>query len=248
MELEFPNPNQLLTQYCFLTPMDGHERILQDLNSAVLLYSIAPIPQLNKTLLSRLLVERYGGSPNCWRIRRVPRGFLIYLPSWLYNDEFYLDSSFWERQKFLPQPWQALNGSEPLPDMHRVHLTILDFPIDFWHPFYFREALASMGIVRGVQRECLNGDDSTAVRLWLDSPDLQLIPFQLIVGHDGRWTTCQILLDGRLDSNPDYPPPPPPHSPESDDSNGPLPIQDQNQLDPVTSLLGGDECFGSTSQ
>lgn len=79
--------------------------------------------------------------------------------------------------------------------MHRVHLTILDFPNNFWHPFYFREAIASMGLVRGIQRECLNGDDSTAIRLWLD-------------------------------------PPPPPHSPESDDSNDPLPPQDQDQFRP----------------
>lgn len=217
MALEQPLPNQLLSQYCFLSPSDGHDRLVQDLDSAVLLYSMVPLPQLTRSQLCRILVERYGGSQQSWRIRRVPRGFLIYLPRWLYRDELNLDSHYWQQHHLLPQPWQALNGSNPLPTLQRVHLTILDFPIDYWHPYYFRQALASMGFVTGVHRDSSTGDDSTAVRLWLDTFDPGLIPFQLMVHHDEGWTTCQILMEGRLDGDHVAPPPPPPESPDLDE-------------------------------
>lgn len=217
MEVEFPIPNQLLTQYCFLTDLEGHERLVQDLDQAVLLYSTSPTLQLNRAQVCRTLVERYGGTTANWRIRSVPRGFLIYLPQWLYRDELNLDSHYWERHNFILQPWQALNGSDPLPTLHRVHLTILDFPLDYWHPFYFRQAMASIGFVKGIQRECLNGEDSTAIRLWLDTPDTSLIPFQLMVGHQDRWTACQILMEGRLEPPQEFSPPPPPHLPDSDE-------------------------------
>lgn len=219
MEAEFPNPNQIHTQFCFLPPLEGHELITQDLDQSVLLYSTSPVLQLSRAQVLRALMVRYGGSPRSWRIRNVQRGYLIYLPQWLYNDELNLDSHFWERHNFILQPWQAIIGSDPLPPMHRVHLTILDFPIDHWHSYYFHHAMASMGFLRGIQRECLNGDDSTAIRLWLDTPDTSLIPFQLVVGHQGCWTACQVLMDGRLDAPQDFPQPPPqwPDMAEEDD-------------------------------
>lgn len=191
---------------------------MQDLDSAVLLYSTTPVPNLNRSQLKRILVERYGGHRASWRVRLVPRGFLIYIPPGLYHDELNLDSHYWEQHNLITQPWQALNRSVSLPALHTVHITILDFPIHLWHPFYIRQAVTRLGFVRSIHRDCTSGEDSTAVRLSIDTPDTGLIPFQLVVGHQGQWTNCQVLMEGRLDSRLDSPPsPPPPPPPGSDD-------------------------------
>lgn len=196
MENQFPLPNQIHAQYSFLSDLDGHHRIVQDLDQSVLLYSTTHHLQLTLYEVSQILTTRYGGNAANWRIRSVPRGFLIYPPIWLYRDEFNLDSHYWGTKGFIPQPWQTLNRSDPLPQMHRVHLTILDFPIDYWHPHYFRQALISVGKVSSIHRDCITGEDSTALRLWIDTPHTNLIPHKLYLGLQENWTECTILMEG----------------------------------------------------
>lgn len=218
MEQNYPLQRQITTQFCFLSPLDGHESVIQDLNSAVLLYSTQLTPSLNYDQVLQTLQVRYGGSASQWRVRRVSSGYLIYIPTWLYRDELYLDSHFWECHFFIPHPWQALNATDSLPPLQRVYLTILDFPLDYWHPYYIRQAMASMGVVTAIHRDCLSGEDYVSIRLWLDTPNLNLVPFWLKVGHQTSLSTCPIFMEGRQ-SPANFPPYPPPYDPPEPDGS-----------------------------
>lgn len=210
MTSDYPAPAQLLTQYCFLSPIDHHERLAQDLNRAVILYSVQEALPLNRSQIVQTLLSRYGGSSHSWRVQRVRRGFLVFLPSWIYHDELNLDSHFWEQSSFFVQPWQTLDRSDRQPPGRRVLITITDFPIAYWHPYYIRQATVTMGSLVGIHRECITRDDRMEIKLWVDTPDVNLIPYQLIVRHQTQWTECQVYLEGRQSWSPDPRQPPPP--------------------------------------
>lgn len=197
MTTSLASPPQIQSQYCFLSPLDVHESLVAELNNTVLLYSTQQEAAISRHQLRHNLRARYGGTHQDWKIKVVSRGFLILIPNWLYHDELHLDSHFWSRYNLVVQPWQALDRSHVLPAMHRVRLTIVDFPIDYWHPFYIRQATSSMGLVSGIHRDCVEGEDRVTIRAWLDTPDLNLIRHYLYLGLCGLWTECRVFVEGR---------------------------------------------------
>lgn len=215
------------TQLCFLSPLDHHDRLTSHLDRTILLHFLNSAQTLDRFQLVAILLARYGGTTSDWKIQQVYQGFLITLPNWLHHDELYLDGSFWERRRLVVEPWQTLDDSQPLPPLQRVRIIITGFPIDFWYPVYIRQATAAMGTVFAIHGDCLLGDDRTAMRLWIDSSDLSLIPSTLRVGHHGRTTDCRVLLEGRDDlSSVPLPPLPPPDS----DAGESLSVDPQAQL------------------
>lgn len=49
----------------------------------------------------------------------------------------------------------------------------------------------------GIAPENLSGDNKVVLKLLIDIHDRKLVHFFLFVGHQGRWTKCEIELDGR---------------------------------------------------
>lgn len=126
----------------------------------------------------------------------VQDDLLVRVPDWLSAEEVQLDAAFWERTHFfLVLPWSLLTSAAPLPQRTRVRVTIRGYPIDYCHPFYYRQATSSMGCLTAVDRECLDMQHRSFVRVILDCFDLNLIPHVLVLGHDSRWSVCPIELE-----------------------------------------------------
>lgn len=215
MERGYQPSAQLHSQSCFLSPLDEHHHILLDLNGTVAITAIqdAPLPTIPS--LTTTLITRHGGSPSNWRFKIIHHGFLVKPPDWVSPDDLLLDYELWEPLRLAVHPWQCIESSSPLPPCTRAHISIHDFPLEFWHPFYFRQAVTSMGTLVGVSSEALRGLNRKEVGLVIDCPDLNLVPFTLRVGHRDRWTDCHVVLEGRpsaLESH-DQPPQPPPLNP-----------------------------------
>lgn len=215
MSNAYPRIHQHTTQVCFLSPMEEHERILVELSTtALFVVTTIPNPWTTDGFLGAL-IHRYGGSPANWKVYPVNDGFLVQAPNWIFQDDLHIDEVFWGNLHVFIQPWQTLDNSNPLPQRRRVILTIHHFPVDFWHPHYFRQALAGMGIMAGVPMECILSGGRSAVQVILDCHNTKLIPYFLLVGHKDRWTTCRIDMEGRPPlpppQMPDNHPPPPPH-------------------------------------
>lgn len=83
----------------------------------------------------------------------VTAGFLVRFLTWFIPDDIHLDTNFWENLHISIQPWQMIDTSYPLPPKQRLLLTIRKFPADFWHPHYFRMAVAGMGNLVGIPVE-----------------------------------------------------------------------------------------------
>lgn len=186
------------------------------LDLLVLFLPINNLPLPSVPALSQLLLARLGGSEENWIIKRVRQGLLVRMPEWISLEDFIYDDQYWESHYITPRSWHCLDQSRPLPPCRRITITIRGFPPNYFHPYYFRLAVTGMGTMVAVTTECLQGNMSY-VRLILDTPDLNLIPYYLYVGHEGRWTHCVVELEGRqppTDRN--FPAPPvPPQAPTS---------------------------------
>lgn len=212
----FPCHQQIGRQFCFLSPLDEHCRLLPDLHASVVLEShdFTALPTVHH--LANMLTAQYGGYPANWAITPVNAALLLRVPDWISAEELLLDADYWDHTHYLKiLPWQHLSTAVPLPELTKVRVTLRNFPIDFFHPHYYRQATASMGVMTGVDRDCLRGSHRSYVRLFLDCPDLRLIPHILVVGHNGAWTECPVELEmrGALPGAPQPPAPPPPPNP-----------------------------------
>lgn len=212
MDRPYPPLQQLEKQFCFLSPKEEHDRLLIDLHNEVVMVPFAPAYQPTKEELTSLLVARYGGSNPNWKLQSTRLGFLVHSPDWLLPDQILYDSFLWERDFGLQVlPWNCLDSSFTLPPRRRVLVMIKNFPVDYWHPCYFRQATSSWGTMAGIAPENLSGEDKTVLKMLMDVHDNKLVPFKLFVGHQNRWTECEVEMDGRRAPRPvsDTPPPPP---------------------------------------
>lgn len=159
-----------------------------------------------------LLWARCGGNLQDWRLSPVTKGYLLRVPNWLHPDDLIMDYEFWVREyHLLILPKQTLNRTDPLPPRQQRVVTLHDFPIDYWHPFYFRQATSGMGILAAVFQQSLRGEGKPNAKLLIHCNDPNLIPHKLIVGHGEDWTECLVELEGRqLLPEADHPPPPDP--------------------------------------
>ena len=164
---------------------------------------------LFRSLFASLLFERYGGSLSDWSPVPVRKGFLLKVPDWVTPDDLEADFAFWETNLSLViLPWQTQTRTDPLPPSNRTLLRIHNFPLDYWHPYYFRQAVSGIGVLMGVSQEGLRGSNKTSLSLLVDCYDYALIPCILRVGHGSRWSDCPVERansDGHLQGNP--PPP-----------------------------------------
>lgn len=218
MARPFPIWDQLDAQYCFLSPQDECNRIMVDLDNTVMFTSIdrSHPPPLEDFLALRLQ-DRYGGSPANWSPVPVKNGFLLKVPDWISCDALEGDSEFWELCYSLAiVPWQTQIRSDPLPLVERVLISILDFPLDYWHPVYFRQAVSGMGKMVGIDQQSLRGISKKCVNLMIDCVDRRLIPRRLYVGHGNQWSKCLVVHHGDHHHNEDDPP-----SSGSDDEQDP---------------------------
>lgn len=202
----FPPPPQLTNQFCFLSPYEERDRIRIDLNQSVLLIPSDSPPNINTMQLARILCARYGGSSPNWGIQRVRLGYLVKLPDWTSQDQIYMDEQFWFEMRFTINTWWALQDAAPLPTPVDLVIAISDFPTNFRHPYYYRQATSAMGIMMGVV-----GIDRLQIRLMLRCYARELIPAYLFVGHGELWSKCTISVqvDELGDGGGDEPSPPP---------------------------------------
>lgn len=96
MSIPYPFSPQLDAQYCFLSPMEEHNRIMVDLDCTVLFLSMNGFPLIPRDFFAHRLHVRYGGSLANWDPVPVKNGFLLKVPDWLPQDDLEGDSSFWE--------------------------------------------------------------------------------------------------------------------------------------------------------
>lgn len=194
----YPSLQQIEKQFSFLSPLEEHQRRLVDLQVSVILSPINPSAQVSQEEITTQLRARYGGSAQNWKPQTVRTGLLVKPPDWLYPERLLLDSYIWERDLGLRVfPWDSLDSSDVLPPSRRVLLTIKRFPVEFWHPYYFRQATSSFGVLAGIAPECLSGDKQDNLRIQMDVHDLKQVPYVLYVGHRCRWTECEVEMDGR---------------------------------------------------
>lgn len=194
------------------SPNDEHNRLLIELQNGVVMVPFAPAYQPTKDELTSYLVARYGGSTPNWKLHFTRLGYLVHSPDWLLPDQILHESYFWERDFGLQVlPWSCLDSSSSLPPRRRVLVLIKNFPVDYWHPCYFRQATSSWGTMAGIAPENLSGDDKKVLKLLMDVHETKLVPFKLFVGHQNRWTECEVDIDGRRAprNRSDNPPPPP---------------------------------------
>lgn len=229
MARSFPSPPPLNLLHCFLSPKEEHDRILVDLNLTILFTAINGQRPPTSPRFADHLQARYGGYNSDWSPVTVDNGFLLKVPNWISQDEIEGDAPYWESLCSLTtQPWQTQLRSDPLPPPIRVHLTIHDFPLDYWHPLYFRQAVSGLGIMVGVSQDALRGFNKAVLCLWVDCYDLNLIPTTLRVCHESGWSDC--LVEWQDGASPTFTlPPPPPHS-GADSTRVPPEVLHQAQL------------------
>lgn len=145
-----------------------------------------------------------------WSPVPVKNGYLLKPPDWISQDNLEGDSPYWEDLfALIILPWQTQNRSDPLPPGSHHLILIHDFPLDYWHPIYFRQAVSGMGNLIGVSQDGLRGSDKASLCLKIECFDLGLIPRILRVGHGNRWSDCLVERIAEQDP-PEQPPPPDP--------------------------------------
>lgn len=193
---------------CFLSPLHDHHQLLLNLNSSVVFQPLRQEAPPGHHL-SQLLVSRYGGSTGDWQIRMVDSAFLIRAPNWLALQEFYLDEEFWGIYHFSILPWQTLDGSSPTCPKQRMAITMHDFPVDFCHPTYLRQATAAMGVLIGYAPGNLMEGNLAHIRILLESFDPSFIPPCVRIFHNDRVSLCPVTVE-EYDLQDEQPPSPPP--------------------------------------
>lgn len=191
---------------CFLSPLDTHNHLVVDLNNSVVFQPLRqPGPRLPDLL--QLLVSRYGGSPSNWSIKRVSTAFLVQIPDWIFGDDIHLDSDFWHLFHIEILPWQTLDASTPTNPCGRLIITVHDFPLDFCHPIYLRQATTTIGVLLGFTAGNMNKGNFARIQLLMETFHEGFVPPFIHVFHAGKQTICPITIDGWEH------PPPPPHTP-----------------------------------
>lgn len=220
MDLDFPQIPQQPFSLCVLSPIADHHRLVRDLDAQVFVATTAGSQIPPPEQLRALLRIRYGGITSSWTQIEVQGGVLVRIPPGLRSDDLIDDTAYWERGWGIQMlPWQCIDNprSQPLP--LRVHVTIWDFPIEYWHLHYFKQVTASMGTITGFHSRHWNGRDKSCISLYLDCPDVHLVPFKMYVLHHERWSECRVTLHGRQDPDDhDFQGPPPEPPPEGDRS------------------------------
>lgn len=132
------------------------------------------------------------------------------IPDWVPQGVLDRDSEYWEELHLVVLPWQTLQGSNPARLRRRVLLRIRDFPIDFWHPTYFRQATTSMGVMVGFAADTLTSGDMARVLILLDCYDTTIIPPSIHIFHADQFTECLIDFEAWPEVDGPLPPHPPP--------------------------------------
>lgn len=206
------------TQQVYLSISEEHHRIKRDLDCTLIVSAIAPATLLSDDALLQALIERYGGQQQQWRLAKVQGGTLVRIPEGFHPDELINDSPYWELiHSCLLSPWQCWESSRPMGQTSRELICITGFPIDFWHPCFFRQATAKLGNLVGVNQEALRGEDRSQVQLMLECAENMQIPTELEVGHNGVWSKCKIHRQTGAEASQ---PPLPPRPPDQDDQRG----------------------------
>lgn len=215
----FPLSNSTPATYCFLSPTEEQSLIRQELDQTIFITALEDHLLPPKHELQMYLHGRCGGDAQDWELDVARKGYLLKVPQWLHPQDLIMDYEFWVRRYYLLLlPWQTLNRADLLPPKQNIIITISDFPVNYWHPRFFRQVTAAMGILREVAHQNLTGKNKALLRLGLECYDLSLIPPSIFVGHDGQWTECRVEIEGRhtARNGGDSPPPPPSSPPEGD--------------------------------
>lgn len=192
---------------CFLSPLQEHYHLLIDLNASVVFQPTHPNAP-SQVQLQRLLASRYGGVEASWALRGVSNAFLVRVPHWLGREEFDLDEEFWALYHYSILPWQTLDGSSTTSAYRRLVIAIHDFPIDFIHPHYLRQATGVMGILVGYARASHEDGNLSKIRLLIETIDACFVPPCVHVFHGGRFTVCPVSIENPIlgQDDPNLPP------------------------------------------
>lgn len=105
-----------------------------------------------------------------------------------------------------------LDGSTTTLPRRRVSIIIRDFPLDIWHPMYFRQATTGIGAMVGMVPDTMAGGNKLAVKLVIECHNPNLIPPIITLYHNDKQTVYEVIVEGRglLGEGQLAPPTPPP--------------------------------------
>lgn len=216
MDLDLSQFQQQTFSLSVLSPIADHHRLVRDLDAQVFVATTSGSQIPPPEELHALLRVRYGGINSMWTQTVVQGGVLVRIPPGHRSDDLIDNTAYWERGWGIQMlPWQCVDSPRSQLMPLRVHVTIWDFPIEYWHLHYFKQVTASMGTITGFHSRHSNGQDKSCISLYLDCPDVHLVPFKMYVLHHESWSECRVTLQGRQD-------------PDAHDFQGPPPGGDQS--------------------
>lgn len=90
-----------------------------------------------------------------------------------------------------------LDGSTTTLPRRRVSIIIRGFPLDIWHPMYFRQATTGIGAMVGMVPDTMAGGNKLAVKLVIECHNPNLIPPIITLYHNDKQTVYEVIVEGR---------------------------------------------------
>lgn len=149
-------------------------------------------------LIQDKLIHLYGGRRIDYPALQISRKkFLFRLPQYLRMDEVFDDLLIWGVENFVYFDFYNPNeGWFAQPPHFRVHLLILHYPLEFWHPCFFKSLTSSFGATIYIADGNAKGNDRTALRLTVHVVDPLRISKSVVILHEGRWKRCKVVVKG----------------------------------------------------
>lgn len=187
-------------------PHTHHHGILErDAQQTIVAYFLPQAQGHDPDLIQSRLAALYGGEKEEYLEFRYSQAmYMFQLPDRLDREVVLRELQQWMQAHYIYafglHPEDVWHNSPP---PFRVYLKIHDYPITFWHQFYFRLLVSGFGHPLYVDPANLRGRDRTNLRLTIQCHDPTGIPEKAVIHLENKWKTCQITvlgweLDGAL--------------------------------------------------
>lgn len=121
--------------------------------------------------------------------------YIVKLPHGLNNNEIVnLSSQLGKLTDSRFHAWSANEESHYASPRFCVHLEVLNFPLDFWHPKFIKEVMASFGEVLYIDDEHILDNDRTCLKLWITCHGPRRIPPTVDILYNNKYKVCFIHM------------------------------------------------------